>query len=578
MSLFSEFEPITSEQWFAQIEKDLKGKPLSSLNWKWAEGMETSPFATKSNIEGSRNVPSTSFPERSRRENEDDFPIRRGNIFNITDSGWQMVQELCIDDTTTAIEIVSSAQNTDIQAFRLFTRLTEIPILELYDVLRAIDLRRYAVHIHLPLMEEDTLYGIINLLMENGYDTKVLTGALYVTSMSETFWVEKDERYFSAFQTLGVDLAQYENNIIHQLAFALGISVEMVEYLKGEKISSPLSFASFGYHFPVGGDFFPEIAKFRAFRMLFSKLCEAYHISDEIAQSPFILASTGVNNKSEYDAYTNLLRTTTEAMSAIMGGANALNVRPFDATFNDANTFSQRISQNIQHLLKYESYLDKVSDAAGGSFYIETLTEQIAQAAWKLFQEIEAKGGFMTCLNEGFIQEIQDATQRKILVDMRKRKKVLVGINQYPDAKEIGQKIKYKNNVFYGHEYVEIRQKIDNFAQVKGKRVLANICTFGDLTMRNARALFVRNVLGCAGFEVVENAGVAADIIILCSSDAEYFEEGKNIMTSFREKYPNSAILIAGKPENMETLGADGNLYAGMDVVYFLQNLTAKWS
>ncbi len=569
MSLFSEFEPITSEQWFAQIEKDLKGKPLSSLNWKWAEGMETPPFATKNDF--------TSDFERNKNVS-DNFPIRRGNIFNITDSGWQMVQEVCIDNTTTAIEIVSSVQNTDVQAFRLFTRQTDIPILELYDVLRVIDLRRYAVHIHLPLMEEDTLYGIINLLMENGYDTKVLTGALYVTSMSEHFWVEKDTTYFSAFQTLGVDLAQYENNIIHQLAFALGISVEMVEYLKGEKISPEQCFASFAYHFPVGGDFFPEIAKFRAFRMLFSKFCEAYHISDEIEQSPFILASTGINNKSEYDAYTNLLRTTTEAMSAIMGGANALNVRPFDATFNDSTAFSQRISRNIQHLLKYESYLDKVSDAAGGSFYIEKLTEQIAQAAWKLFQEIEAKGGFLACLNDGFIQTLQDATQRKILVDMRKRKKVLVGINQYPDGKEIRQKIKYTNHVFYGHEYAEIRQKIDNFAQVKGKRVTANICTFGDLTLRNARALFVRNLLGCAGFEVVENADIVADVIVLCSSDAEYFEEGKSQITYLREKCPNASILIAGKPENVETLMADGNLYAGMDVVYFLQNLTAKWS
>lgn len=569
MSLFSEFEPITSEQWFAQIEKDLKGKPLSSLNWKWTEGIETPPFATKNDIHWDI--------EHSRRENEDNFSIRRGNVFNITDSGWQMVQELCIDNTTTATEIISSAHHTDIQAFRLFTRQTDIPILELYDVLRMIDLRRYAVHIHLPLMEEDTLYGIINLLMENGYDTKVLTGALYVTNMSETFWVEKDERYFSAFQTLGVDLAQYENNIVHQLAFALGISVEMVEYLKGEKISPDLSFASFAYHFPVGGDFFPEIAKFRAFRMLFAKLSEAYHISDEIALSPFILASTGINNKSEYDAYTNLLRTTTEAMSAIMGGANALNVRPFDATFNDADPFSQRISRNIQHLLKYESYLDKVSDAAGGSFYIEKLTEQIAQAAWKLFQEIEAKGGFLACLKSGFIQEMQEASQRKILVDMRKRKKVLVGINQYPDAKEVGQKTKYINNGFYGHEYVEIRQKIDNFAKVKGKRLIANICTFGDLTMRNARALFARNLLGCAGFEVVENADMASDVIVLCSSDAEYFEEGKNMIASFREKSPNSAILIAGKPENVETLAADGNLYAGIDVVYFLQSLIEKW-
>ncbi len=562
MNLFSEFPSITYQQWLAQIEKDLKGKPLSALNWKWAEGIETSPFPDKNEV----NTPSFGFP------------LRRGNVFNITDSGWQFVQEICLDNVAAAIEIVNSVQHTDIQGFRLFTRQADIPILELYDVLRSIDLRRFAVHIHLPLMEEDTLYGIINLLMENGYETHVLTGALYVgvaANMSEPFWVEKDPTYFSAFQTLGVDLMQYENNMVHQLAFALGISVEMVEYLKGEKVSSEKSFASFAYHFPVGGDFFPEIAKFRAFRMLFAKLAGAYQISDETALSPFVMASTSSNNKAAYDAYTNLLRSTTEAISAIIGGANAINVRPFDATFSDSNAFSQRIARNIQHLLKYESYLDKVSDAGGGSFYIEKLTEQIAQAAWKLFQEIETKGGFSACWKSGFIQEMQATTQRKALIDMRKRKKVLIGVNQYPDTKAVIQALKYTNPTFYGQEYEEIRQKIAEFVKARGKAVIAQIHAFGDLTMRNARALFVRNVLGCAGFEVVENAENQPDVIVLCSSDAEYFEEGKNIIASFREKYPQTGIFIAGKPENMEILGTDGNLYAGMDVVYFLQQTVA---
>lgn len=562
MNLFSEFAPITYEQWLAQIEKDLKGKPLSSLNWKWAEGMETAPFASKEEVKW--------------HSEGEKFPIRRGNVFNITDSGWQLVQEVCIDNVAEATEIVASVQNTDIQAFRLYSRQSEIPILELYDVLRTIDLRRYAVHIHLPWMEEDTLYGIINLLMENGYETHVLTGALYVgttANMTIPFWVEKDNTYFSAFQTLGIDLIQYENSIIHQLAFALGISVEMIEYLKGEKITPVLSLASFAFHFPIGGDFFPEIAKFRAFRVLFAKLCEAYQVSTDNTQSPFVMASTGGNNKSVYDPYTNLLRTTTEAISAILGGANALNVRPYDATFNNANAFSQRIARNIQHLLKYESYLDKVSDAAGGSYYIEKLTEQIAGEAWKLFQAIEAKGGFLSCWNSGWIQEIQDEVQRKIWVNMRKRKKVLIGVNQYPDFKEKGKKVKYENIQFYGHEYEIIRQEIDKKQETTGKRPLALLYKFGDLIKQNDRALFARNLLGTVGIEVVEETENNPDIIVICSSDAEYFTEGMTVISSLREKYPNAYLLIAGKLENVETLGVDGNIYSGMDVIYFLQTL-----
>ncbi len=159
------------------------------------------------------------------------------------------------------------------------------------------------------------------------------------------------------------------------------------------------------FTFGIGPDFFPEIAKLRAARMLWAVIVRAYGPKSEEAALMHIHSVTGRWNKTLYDPHVNMLRTQTEAMSAVLGGAESITVEPFDAVFRTADQFSERIARNQQLLLMEESHLDKVADPGAGSYYIEELTSMMADEAWKLFLEIENEGGFLQALKNGTIQE-----------------------------------------------------------------------------------------------------------------------------------------------------------------------------
>ena len=145
--------------------------------------------------------------------------------------------------------------------------------------------------------------------------------------------------------------------------------------------------------FGVGSNYFMEIAKLRAARMLWARLAEQYKPADPSSLKIPIHACSGMWNKSVYDPYVNVLRLTTECMSASIGGANSITILPFNNTYKTADDFSQRIARNIQIILKEESYLDKVVDPSAGSYYIESLTDELAQMAWNDFKKIEEVGG-----------------------------------------------------------------------------------------------------------------------------------------------------------------------------------------
>ena len=189
----------------------------------------------------------------------------------------------------------------------------------------------------------------------------------------------------------------------------------------------------------TGPDYFTEIAKLRALRNVFSLLLQQYGRHTDI----HIHAVSALRNLTVYDNHNNLLRTTTEAMSAAAGGCNSLTVLPFDTAFTQPDEFSERLARNIQIILKSESHFDKVADVSAGSFFIETLTEQLAAAAWNYFKGIEANGGFLTSLEQGSIQQsIRQfcETEQQLFDD---NKKVLVGINKFPNpAQHMLEKVK----------------------------------------------------------------------------------------------------------------------------------------
>jgi methylmalonyl-CoA mutase len=282
-----------------------------------------------------------------------------------------------------------------------------------------------------------------------------------------------------------------------------------------------------------------------------------------------------------FDPYVNLLRSQTEAMSATLGGCYSLKVMPFNEAFTNTDDFSERIARNQQLLLKEEVYFDKIVDAGAGSYYIETLSTSIIQEAWKLFIEIENKGGYLAALKEGFIQKEIKASADKRVKDISSRRETMLGTNQYPNVSEkvsgsIDAKKLERKKVSTDGEYEPIRmfRAAEQFETLRlatekaGKRPKVFMLTYGNLAMRLARSQFSGNFFGCAGYEIIDNLGFEtveegveaavktnADIVVLCSSDDEYAEVAP---IAFNKLNGRAIFVVAGAPVSMDELKSKG--------------------
>ncbi len=293
----------------------------------------------------------------------------------------------------------------------------------------------------------------------------------------------------------------------------------------------------------VGTNYFFEIAKLRAARKLWARLCS----------DPMILWSrTSLADKSLYDPPANLMRCTTEAMSAIFGGCDFLVI--------ESARFPEHLARSLGRILREESHLEEVSDPGGGSYYIESLTASIAGEAWKIYES--GRQG-----RNAAIAAARAAKEKAVA----QRKRTLVGVNNYPDLNEtLPPDAALPPSPWRMAEPFEaIRRRVEK----SGRRPRVVLLQRGDVKMRVARANFCLNLFGCAGFEVKTSETLEpADLIVLCSSDAEYLAFAREIC-----RQSKSPVLVAGNPkEQIEALRAAGVkdfAYLGMDAVKFL----AQW-
>lgn len=368
------------------------------------------------------------------------------------------------------------------------------------------------------------------------------------------------------------------SNIVQELGFTLGAANDLLAHLtdmgcKMEHVASSINFA-----FATGSNYFMEIAKIRAARLLWSKIVEQYKPTCDCAYKVFIHTSSSIWNKSIFDPYVNMLRTTTETMSAAIAGADSISVAPFDTAYKEADEFGCRIARNQQILLKEESYLDKIVDPAAGSYYIENLTNSIAQYAWEQFLAVEGKGGFAKAIAEGFVQdEIARVAQQRDM-DIATRKTTILGTNQYPNLLEsMGGKIEKKEcccgcgkaegsiKTLRQYRGAEAFEQLRLATEKSGRKPKVFLLTYGNLAMRKARSGFATNFFGVAGYEIIDNAGfksadegvkaaleAKADIVVMCSSDDEYAEIAQTVCDGLKGKV--KSIVLAGYPkEQVET-------------------------
>jgi methylmalonyl-CoA mutase len=248
----------------------------------------------------------------------------------------------------------------------------------------------------------------------------------------------------SPIKTIGVSGFTYHHsgaNAVQELAYTLATGAEYLYKISGKGLKIDEVAKRMKFNFGVGSFYFMEVAKLRAARMLWSKILEAFEVKEE-NRKMFIHTKTSGFNQTYFDPYANMLRTTTEAFSAIVGGADSIHTNPFDESFNPSDNFSRRIARNTQIILKEESHLDQVIDPAGGSYFVEKLTDEIANEAWKLFQKIDEDGGMLNAIKSGFAQNEVSKTAEQRRKDFAKRKSVLVGTNMYANPKEKSPELK----------------------------------------------------------------------------------------------------------------------------------------
>ncbi|MEZ4825077.1 MAG: methylmalonyl-CoA mutase family protein [Bacteroidia bacterium] len=585
LRLFQEFSPITEEEWRREAESALKGREISSLHYSPEKNIHLKPwYAAKdvAEIAGQLSV----VPGK--------FPFRRGNRFHAYGPGWQIVQEISADQPA-ARQILQETTNENPDAISLSGYFRKPSSAETEPLLSLIDFSRTALHLDVAQKPVQTVLDLVKILLLRKMKRAQLTGSLYNDPISAAAITGKavhpvdmahceggmiNGKNLPNFRTLGLDFSwvhEMGGTITQELAFALAVVTDYLAFF--EETQSPLSrekiLENIAVTFSVGSNFFMEMAKLRAFRILFAQLTLAWGETNPDRQSPFLIARTSRQHLSLYDRHNNLLRGTTAALSAISGGANAVIVTAFDRMKGPENTQSVRLSRNIQLLLRHESYVGKVTDPGGGAWFPESLTDQLAEAAWNLFQKMEKLGGFTRMMAEGKILQLLEQSAGQSDIDFATRKSVMVGVNQYPSQGETFPEV-HTNEWLSPFEV--LRLEMDKKSARTGRQPVAFLLGLGEGKMQNARKNFARNLLGCLGIQIAEEGEwekIRPEVVVLCSSDAGYFSEGREIIGKIRNEIFGARILIAGKPEGIEALGADDYLYAGMNALEFLQQLAA---
>ena len=580
--LFTEFPAITTSEWEEKIHDDLKGADYEKrLIWQTLEGLKIRPYYRSEDLENIKHV--KTLPN--------EYPFVRGR--KIKGNDWVIREDFEDENPVDANKKALKALGKGTQAIGFNAREISDQT-GLKQLLEGIDISEIAVNF-LHSKNYLTLYHhFVSLLQKSAQKAVEAKGSLNFDPLGYfllygKFYKTADDNYNESiellqiaseatpeFRIINVNVQHFHNagaNIVQELAFALAQGNEYLAALTERGISVDELAPRMQFTIAVGSNYFLEIGKLRAVKMLWAKIVEQYKPQSVESMKMNIHAVTSGWNKSIYDPHVNMLRTTTEVMAAAIGGVDSMTVQPFDSTFKKPDEFSSRVARNQQIILKNESYLDKVADAAAGSYYIENITDAIADAAWKLFVELEKMGGFVKAVESGFIKSEIDKTCQKRDMDIAMRKQVFVGVNQYPNLQErmLGKleptaKLSDLGGLrpYRGVQAFEaLRMSVENHESKGFSIPKVYLFTYGNLAMRKARATFATNFFGCAGYQVQEAPAVKgleegiqkaldskAEIIVFCSSDEEYTEMIP-AAKAIKDKAPDTQLVVAGNPKEI---------------------------
>ncbi len=605
--LFTEFQAPTTQEWLDKIQVDLKGADFNKrLVWRTNEGFNVQPFYRR------EDVLKLKTPEALPGE----FPFVRGN--HKDNNAWYVRQDIFAEDAKAANAKALDILNKGIDSlgFHIPGKMVSKEFVE--TLLN--DIYCECVEVNFSTCKSKTLQ-LAELLKayfeEKGYDKEKIVGSIDFDPIEKLIIKGKnvlpllDEapklvealKDYPSFRCISVNSVSLNNAgayIVQELGYALAWGNEYMQQLTEAGVDADLAAKKVKFNMGVSENYFMELAKFRAARMLWAQIVKQYEPKCDCACKMVVNAITSEYNQTLFDSYVNLLRSQTEAMSATLGGVHSLVVTPFDTPYEEPNDFSERIARNQQLLLKEECHFAQVVDPGAGSYYIEHLTDSLAQQAWKIFLQVEEEGGFLESAKAGKVQDVINETNAKRHADAAKRKEFLLGTNQFPNFTEKSEgktarqaccccgeeesEFKAVNATRLAADFEDLRIHTEN------TRVpVAFMLTIGNLAMRQARAQFSCNFLACAGYKVMDNLGfktveegvdaaleAGADIIVICSSDDEYAEYA---IPAFKYLDGRAMFVVAGAPACMEDLkaaGIENFIHVRCNVLETLKEYNAK--
>ena len=587
--LFSEFAPVSTEEWMAKITADLKGVPFEKkLVWKTGDGFNVNPFYRAEDIEGLKTT--ESLPG--------EFPYVRGTK---KDNDWKVRQNIEVCCFKGANEKALDLLTKGVTSLGFIIKGDEVNEENIATLLEGICPASVELNFNTCNCKAEKLIGILaDYFKGKGVDAEKCYGSVnydafkkpLVKGKENSEWVEGAAAVLKAgqalpnYRVLAVNAFLFNNAgayISQELGYALAWGNELMAKLTEAGFTADEVAKKIKFNLGISSNYFMEIAKFRAARWLWAEIVAAYKPACECACKMVAHAQTSEWNMTVYDAHVNLLRSQTEAMSAALAGVDSITVRPFDKIYQTPDDFSERIARNQQLLLKEECHLDKVVDPSAGSYYVEVLTNSLADVAWKLFLEVEEKGGFSVAVNAGEIQNAVNASNVARKKAVATRREILLGSNQYPNFTEVAaDKIQEKGSCCCGGGHcgeatipaLDFSRGASEFEALRmtteksGKTPKVFMLTIGNLAMRLARSQFSANFFGCAGYKIIDNLGfdtveagveaavkAGAEIVVLCSSDDEYAEFAP---AAYKALAGRAEFVVAGAPACADDLKAQG--------------------
>ncbi|MCP3142207.1 methylmalonyl-CoA mutase subunit beta [Pyxidicoccus xibeiensis] len=613
----ADFPPPSLDAWRRLVEKDLKGKPFSTLQSSLEGGLSLQPLYTPQDAPSPVEPPGVA-------------PYVRGtHPLGHTEGGWTVCQEYAGTDVATTAAalrddlergaqgvwvLLDAPHGVDVKDQAAMERLlahvplerTPVHLEPARDVLTPASLLlQVAEALRVPRTALRGSLGIdpIGAMARAGAAKVDVAGTLARAAPIVTSLL-KEAPGLRALLVSSRAWADAGATPVQELAWAIATGVEYLRELERAGVSAGDAGRSMQFALSVGGQFFPEIARLRAARLLWSKVVAASGGPPE-AQAMVLHARTASATKTKRDPWVNILRATSESFAAVIGGADSVSTSPFDEPLGASDEQGRRLARNTQLILRDESSLNRVADPAGGSYYLEQLTGEIARAAWAELQRIESLGGMTRALVQGDVARVLAETVAARDKAVRSRRLPMVGVSEFP---HLGETPVHREPhptpvsvavaeggfaplrpVRMAEAFESLRDASDRHLGLSGTRPRAFMVSLGTVAEHTVRSMWVTNALAVGGIETVEQrdfpdaahaaqAFVAAGtpLAIISGPDTLYPDQVPALAQALKARGAR-AVAVAGRPGDHEAAfraaGVDLFISAGADLFQLLKTL-----